>query len=115
MVESFQSNSTVKITNPNKLYNSMTTLKAVADFTNYFLISGLKGKHIANIGAEEPMTVSQIAEFLKTCLKSNSVISVNQTESNCYLIDNSAAVNLGYQAPTVQETLNYYTKESGWV
>ena len=115
MVESFQSNSMVKITNPNKLYNSMTTLKAVADFTNHFLISGLKGKHIANIGAEEPMTVSQIAEFLKTCLKSNSVISVNQTESNCYLIDNTAAVNLGYQAPTVQETLNYYSKESGWI
>jgi nucleoside-diphosphate-sugar epimerase len=114
MVESFQSNSAVKITNPNKLYNSMTTLKAVADFTNHFLISGLKGKHIANIGAEEPMTVSQIAEFLKTCLKSNSVISVNQTESNCYLIDNTAAVNLGYQAPTVQETLDYYSKESGW-
>ena len=115
MVESFQTNSAVEIANPNKLYNSMTTLKAVADFTNHFLISELKGKHIANIGAEEPMTVSQIAEFLKTCLKSNSVISVNQTESNCYLIDNTAAVNLGYQAPTVQETLNYYSKESGWV
>jgi hypothetical protein len=93
----------------------MTTLKAVADFTNHFLISELKGKHIANIGAEEPMTVSQIAEYLKTCLNSNSVISVNQTESNCYLIDNKAAVNLGYQTPTVQETLNYYSKESGWV
>lgn len=114
MVESFETNSAVEISNPNKLYNSMTTLKAVADFTNHFLISGLQGKHIANIGAEEPMTVSQIAEFLKTCLKSNSVISVNQTESNCYLIDNSAAVNLGYQAPTVQETLDYYVQESGW-
>ena len=115
MVESFQSNSAVKISNPNKLYNSMTTLKAVADFTNHFLISELKGKHIANIGAEKPMTVSQIAEFLKTCLKSSSMISINQIESNCYLIDNTAAVNLGYQAPTVQETLNYYSKESGWV
>ena len=115
MVESFQSNSMVKITNPNKLYNSMTTLKAVADFTNHFLISGLKGKHIANIGAEGPMTVSQIAEFLKTCLKSNSVISINQTESNCYLIDNTAAVNLGYQAPTVQGILDYYSRESGWI
>lgn len=115
MVQSLQTNSAVEISNPNKLYNSMTTLKAVADFTNHFLISESKGKHIANIGAEEPMTVSQIAEFLKTCLKSNSVISVNQTESNCYLIDNTAAVNLGYQAPTVQETLNYYSKESGWV
>ena len=115
MVESFKTNSEVEISNPNKLYNSMTTLKAVADFTNHFLISKLKGKHIANIGAEEPMTVSQIAVFLKTCLKSNSVISVNRTESNCYLIDNSAAVNLGYQAPTVQETLNYYSTESGWI
>ena len=46
MVESFRTNSTVKITNPNKLYNSMTTLNAVADFTNHFLLSNLRGKHI---------------------------------------------------------------------
>jgi len=115
MVESFQTNSTVKITNPNKLYNSMTTLKAVANFTNHFLISSLKGKHIANIGAEEPMTVLQIAEFLKTCLKSNSVISMSDAETNCYLIDNSEAKNLGYRAPTVQHALDYYSKESGWI
>ncbi len=115
MVESFQTDSSVEITNPNKLYNSMTTLKAVANFTNHFLISSLKGKHIANIGAEEPMTVLQIAEFLKTCLKSNSVISMSDAETNCYLIDNSEAKNLGYQAPTVQHALDYYSKESGWI
>jgi len=115
MVESFQTNSAVEIANPNKLYNSMTTLKAVADFTNHFLISELEGKYIANTGAEEPMTVLQIAEFLKACLKSNSIISINDAETNCYLIDNTAAVNLGYQAPTVQETLDYYSRESGWI
>ena len=105
MVESFQRNSAVKITNPNKLYNSMTTLTAVAN---------LNGKHIVNIGAEDPMSVLQIAEFLKSCLKSESVISINKNETNCYLIDNSAAIYLGYQAPTVQETLDYYSRESGW-
>ena len=115
MVESFQANSPVKITNPNKLYNSMTTLKAVANFTNHFLISNLTGKHIVNIGAEEPLTVSQIAEFLKTCLKSESAISINDVETNCYLIDNSGAINLGYQAPPVQDVLDYYSTESGWV
>ena len=115
MVESFQTNSAIKITNPNKLYNSMTTLKAVANFTNHFLISNLYGKHIVNIGAEEPMTVLQIAEFLKTCLKSKSVISIDKSETNCYLIDNTAAINLGYQAPTVQEALDYYSTESGWI
>ena len=115
MVESFQTNSAVKISNPNKLYNSMTTLKAVADFTHHFLSSDFKGKHVTNIGAEEPITVLRIAEFLKTCLKSTSEISINDAETNCYLIDNSAAVNLGYQAPTVQETLNYYSTESGWI
>jgi nucleoside-diphosphate-sugar epimerase len=114
MVESLQTNSPVKITNPTKLYNSMTTLTAVADFTNHFLISNLTGKHIANIGAEVPMSVLQIAEFLKSCLKSESVISISKNETNCYLIDNRVAMNLGYQAPTVQETLNYYSKESGW-
>ena len=115
MVESFQANSPIKITNPNKLYNSMTTLKAVANFTNHFLISNLNGKHLANIGAEEPLTVSQIAGFLKTCLKSESAISINNVETNCYLIDNTVAINLGYQAPTVQEALDYYSTESGWV
>jgi nucleoside-diphosphate-sugar epimerase len=115
MVESFQTNSIVKITNPNKLYNSMTTLKAVANFTNHFLISNLNGRHIANIGAEEPMTVLQIAEFLKSCLKSRSAILLNDPETNCYLIDNTAATDLGYQAPTVQQALDYYSKESGWV
>ena len=114
MVESFQANLPVKITNPNKLYNSMTTLKAVANFTNHFLISNLTGKHLANIGAEEPLTVSRIAEFLKTCLKSESPITINDVETNCYLIDNTKAINLGYQAPTVQEALDYYSKESGW-
>ena len=115
MVESFQTNSPIKITNPNKLYNSMTTLKAVANFTNYYLISDLNDKHIANIGAEEPLTVLQIAEFLRACLKSKSAISINNVETNCYLIDNTVAINLGYQAPTVQEALNYYSTESGWV
>jgi nucleoside-diphosphate-sugar epimerase len=114
MVESFQTNSTVKITNPNKLYNSMTTLTAVANFTNHFLISNLDGKHIANIGAEAPMTILQIAEFLKTSMKSKSAISISEIETNCYIIDNSFAINLGYQAPTVQETLDYYSTESGW-
>jgi len=60
------------------------------------------------------MTVLQIAEFLKTALKSESEISINTTETNCYLIDNTAAKNLGYQAPTVQEALDYYSTESGW-
>lgn len=115
MVKSFQTNSAVKITNPTKLYNSMTTLRAVANFTNRFLISNLYGKHIANIGAEEPMTVLQIAEFLKTCLKSESTITINDVETNCYLIDNTKAINLGYQAPTVREALDYYSAESGWI
>ena len=115
MVESFQTNSAVTITNPNKLYNSMTTLKAVADFTNHFLISNLNGKHIANIGAVDPITVLQIAEFLKACLKSKSAIVIEKSESNCYLIDNTAAVNLGYHAPKVQEVLDYYSRESGWL
>ena len=114
LVESFQTNLSVEIQNPDKLYNSMSTLKAVADFTNHFLISNLYGKHVVNIGAEEPMTVLQIAEFLKTALKSESEISINTTETNCYLIDNTAAKNLGYQAPTVQEALDYYSTESGW-
>jgi len=114
MVESFQTDSSVEITNPNKLYNSMTTLTAVANFTNHFLISNLNGKHIANIGAEEPMTVLQIAEFLKTSIKSKSAISISEINTNCYLIDNTVAINLGYQAPTVQETLDYYSTESGW-
>jgi nucleoside-diphosphate-sugar epimerase len=115
MVESFQTNSAVTITNPNKLYNSMTTLKAVANFTNHFLISNLHGKHIANIGAEEPMTVLQIAEFLKTCLKSKSAILIDKSETNCYLIESTVAINLGYQSPTVQEALDYYSTESGWI
>ena len=114
LVESFQTNSTVEITNPHKPYNSLTTLQAVANFTSHFLKSDLKGKHIANIGADDPMTVLQIAEFLKIILKSNSTISVNSPETNCYLIDNSVAKKLGYQAPTVQDALDYYSKESGW-
>ena len=92
----------------------MTTLTAVANFTNHFLISNLDGKHIANIGAEAPMTILQIAEFLKTSMKSKSAISISEIETNCYIIDNSFAINLGYQAPTVQETLDYYSTESGW-
>lgn len=115
MVERFQTNSPVQITNPNKLYNSMTTLKAVANFTNHFLLSSSSGRHTANIGAEEPMTVFQIAQFLKTCLNSESVISIDNNKSNCYLIDNTTAIDLGYQSPTVQEALDYYSKESGWI
>jgi len=114
MVERLHTNLAVKITNPNKHYNSMTTMKAVADFTNDFLLSNFRGKHIANIGAEEPMTVLQIAEFLKTSLKSGSAILIDTVETNCYLINNTAAINLGYQAPTVQQALDYYSKESGW-
>jgi hypothetical protein len=60
------------------------------------------------------MTILQITEFLKSCLRSNSAISIDDAETNCYLIDNTAALNLGYQAPTVQESLDYYSIESGW-
>ena len=82
-VKSFQTNSSFEITNPNKFYYSMTTLTAVASFANHFLISNLNGKNITNFWAEEPLTVLQIAKFLKTCLKSNSVIEVNEAETNC--------------------------------
>jgi len=114
MVENFKNNSSVKIFNPHKLYNSMTTLGAVAGLTNSFLISEMSGRHLVNIGAENPMTVLKIAEFLKNSLNSKSIISHHEVETNCYLIDNALAISLGYQAPTVQGALEYYAIESGW-
>ena len=115
MVENFRKNITVEIRNPNKLYNSMTTQKAVAELTNDYLKSDTSGKHLVNLGAEKPMTVLQIAKFLKETLSSKSVIFQNEVESNCYLIDNSRATNLGYKAPTVRDALEYYAKDSGWL
>ena len=114
MVENFIANKDVKISNPDKFYNSMTTLKAVADFTNNYLSSKLVGKHIVNIGAEKPQTISQIAEFLKSHIGSKSIVVVNDIESNCYLINNFVANELGYIAPSVQEALEYYASESNW-
>jgi len=114
IVENFKNNLSVKISNPLKLYNSMTTLSAVAELTNHFLLSDLKGHHLVNIGAEKPMTVLQIAEFLKNSLNSKSTISHREIETTCYLIDNALAISLGYQAPTVQGALEYYAIESGW-
>ena len=93
----------------------MTTLSAVAELTNRFLTSELTGRHLVNIGAENPMTVSKIAEFLKNSLNSKSIISHHEVETNCYLIDNALAISLGYQAPTVQGALEYYASESGWL
>ena len=115
MVENFKNNSSVKISNPHKLYNSMTTLSAVAELTNRFLTSELTGRHLVNIGAENPMTVLKIAEFLKNSLNSESTISHHEIETNCYLIDNALAISIGYQAPTVQGALEYYASESGWL
>lgn len=115
MVENFKNNSSVKISNPHKLYNSMTTLSAVTELTNSFLTSDLSGHHLVNIGAENPMTVLKIAEFLKNSLNSKSMISHREIETNCYLIDNAQAISLGYQAPTVQGALEYYARESGWI
>jgi nucleoside-diphosphate-sugar epimerase len=114
IVENFTTNQDVEISNPNKFYNSMTTLKAVSDFTNNYLNSKLSGKSIVNIGAEKPQTISQIVEFLKSQTGSKSLVTVNNIESNCYLIDNFEASKLGYVAPSVQEALEYYASESNW-
>ena len=56
----------------------------------------------------------EIADYLKLKTRSDSKIAINEAESNCYLIDNSLAIKLGYKAPTVQEALSYYATESGW-
>lgn len=114
MVENFLENKPVEISNPNKLYNSMTTLKAVAEFTNHYLNSNSESQHILNIGSEKPVSIIEIAEYLRLRTGSESKITVNEVESNCYLIDNSLAIKLGYRAPTVQEALTYYAAESGW-
>ena len=114
MVENFLENKPVKISNPNKLYNSMTTLKAVAEFTNHYLNSNSENLHMVNIGSEKPVSIIEIADYLKLKTRSDSKIAINEAESNCYLIDNSLAIKLGYKAPTVQEALSYYATESGW-
>jgi nucleoside-diphosphate-sugar epimerase len=114
MVENFVENKPVIISNPNKLYNSMTTLKAVAEFTNHYLNSESKNLHTVNIGAENPVSIIEIAEFLRLQTGSRSEIIINEDESNCYLIDSSLAIKLGYKAPTVQEALSYYASESNW-
>jgi len=114
MVENFIENKPVMISNPNKLYNSMTTLKAVAEFTNHYLNSELKNLHTVNIGADIPVSIIEIAEFLRLQTGSRSRIIINETESNCYLIDSSLAIELGYISPTVQEALSFYASESNW-
>jgi hypothetical protein len=92
----------------------MTTLKAVAEFTNHYLNSESKNLHTVNIGAENPVSIIEIAEFLRLQTGSRSEIIINEVESNCYLIDSSLAIKLGYKAPTVQEALSYYASESNW-
>ena len=92
----------------------MTTLKAVAEFTNHYLNSNSENQYILNIGSEKPVSIIEIAKFLRLQTGSESKITVNEAESNCYLIDNSLAIKLGYRAPTVQEALTYYAAESGW-
>ena len=114
MVKNFVENKPVIISNPDKLYNSMTTLKAVAEFTNHYLNSESKNLHTVNIGAEKPVSIIEIAEFLRLQTGSRSKIVINEEESNCYLIDSSLAIKLGYKAPTVQEALSYYASESNW-
>lgn len=114
MVENFLLNKPVEISNPEKLYNSMTTLDAVANFTNYYLGSSLENEHLVNIGSEEPVSIIEIAEYLKSRTRSKSELIINGVTSNCYLINNSRATNLGYKAPTVKSALNYYASESNW-
>jgi nucleoside-diphosphate-sugar epimerase len=55
MVGNFIEDKPVEILNPNKLYNSMTTMKAVAKFTNHYLNSESKNLHTVNIGAEKTL------------------------------------------------------------
>ena len=50
----------------------MTTLKAVAEFTNHYLNSESKNLHTVNIGAEKPVSIIEIAEFLRLQLGSRS-------------------------------------------
>jgi len=115
MVENFLSNKPVEIANPTKLYNSMSTLKAVAEFTNHYLVSNFESSFITNIGSEKPIPIIEIAEYLKFQTGSRSKMNINPKESNCYLINNSLAIQLGYKPPTVQEALNFYATESGWL
>lgn len=104
----------VTIRNPDARYNAMTTLRAVADFTERLLAQPAKRGRIVNLGADDPMSVRGIIELLKTRTASRSRIVVDPEPTSCYRVDFAGAIGLGYRAPSVKDALEYYCAESGW-
>lgn len=104
----------VSIRNPEALYNSMTTLDAVARFTQQLVEGRDHSNGTVNLAALEPMTIAEIATELRRRTRSRSPITVDTTPSNCYQVNFASAATLGYHAPTVRHALDFYCVESGW-
>lgn len=104
----------VSIRNPRSLYNSMTTLDAVARFALQLLEDRSHAVRAVNLAAREPMAIADIAETLRRKTRSRSSITIDTTPSTCYQVDFTGAAKLGYRAPTVGGALDYYCAESGW-
>lgn len=102
----------IKYYNPDSPYNTLLHVDSLARFIFDIIEERIKDD-VYVLGADEPMTILTILEFLKKGLNSDSVLTEVQVDApdRCHSVDISKAKKAGYVSDTVQEVLEKYVDD----
>ena len=103
-------NETVEYFNPELLYNNMAYVNTVSEFIQKLICERKSGCMVYGLGAADSRPVKYIIEKLKRLFNSESILKETHKEvrNTCHQIDISKAIEAGYKALSVDETLERF-------
>jgi nucleoside-diphosphate-sugar epimerase len=107
-----RANLPVTIKNPRCPHNALSTRVALTDFVSHCLNEASATQGIVNLAAREPMTMSDIVDYLRSLTRSTSQIVIDDSVTPSFIVDISRAETLGYRGPSVAIALESFVRGS---
>lgn len=106
-------NEKIEYFNPELQYSNMAYVDTISEFIQKLIREKRDGYEVYGLGAADSRSVKYIAEKLKSLLNSDSILEGVHKEfrNKCHLIDVSKAVEAGYRALSVDETLERFAMD----
>lgn len=101
----------ISIYNPDSLFNNMVHLKDLESFITHLINSEWGGASAVNLGCNDPVTIRELAENLKSCLNSYSKIRVKKSIRSSFTISCDRACKIGYEPRKLWDILYEYGEE----
>lgn len=106
-------NEKIEYFNPKLQYSNMAYIDTISEFIQKLICEKRNGYEVYGLGAADSRPVKYIIERLKILLNSESILKEIQKEgrNTCHQIDISKALEAGYRALSVDETLERFVMD----